>query len=248
MSTQRTQKGTTLSPQAYARARQVFLGEGQKVREPGSEELRRLRGEAIFLMGRAFHLVISASGDLGRFFGRPPGAEEPWEAESRILAEQIALGSAWFSLALTPGLAMPKSMQETIPYLLREHWRLSRVRDGQLVEMEINGHARQRAFHYRRREAGRYRENERLNAGLRELLKTRIREKLHRRDGPEEVAKAIEARSLVAAWLDGLPPAEGEALQRILNDEPTKGDADRQARSRAMRRLRRLVADQDATG
>src|SRR5262245_45842259 len=52
---------------AYVRARQVFLGEGERVRDPGSLKLQRIRGDAILKMGEGLHLFISENGIEGFF-------------------------------------------------------------------------------------------------------------------------------------------------------------------------------------
>jgi hypothetical protein len=222
-----------LTPSGCARARQVFLGEGKKLRDPGPEQLRRHRGDAIFFGGLAFWLFIRRNPDIPPFFPEPLWDEEDGERDARILGERIELGLAFFSLELTPGFEMPPSMLLVIPHLRRE---MRRMRREATVRGEISASARRRAYHSRRKG------QPQTNAAFREGLAAKIADSLN----PEQVAveaeaiSTLDAQALVGGWLAGLPAREREALERLLNDMPDRDAADKQARWRAMRRLRAL--------
>jgi len=146
-------------------------------------------------------------------------------------SEEATLGSAWLQAG-----------QSTRPFweeFERQFYDI--VSDPPTVSREISVKAARRARYFREKEGTRFRSWDRLHAEMRDWLLGRIAIGHGASTEPQD---QVATKLCVEGWQEALTPAERAALGRMLNQEPTAGSADRQARSRVKKKLRELTADE----
>lgn len=195
----------------------------------------RVPAESIVAIGQALETQLRACGH--EFFreGAETG-ETTVQHRIRIRGHRIALATAFFDV---PGFDL--SRKAYVNALRREYQKV--VGDPRPVLSEINRAAYKRDYYNRKRAAARGRKYDGWHDQLREELMRKI---AGQTPTPIETAAASRTpadtvRELTEHHPDlfaQFTPAEVRGLESLLSGEPTTGAADRQRRSRAIRKLR----------
>jgi len=213
---------------SYASERRVF----RILRESG------VPPESILAIGKVLESQLRAHGY--RVFREDAQKDETALAyELRIRGHRIALARAWFNVA-----GFDLSSSEYVRALRREYQEI--VDDPPPVLAEISLKAYKRDYYNRMRAAALGRKYNGWHDQLREELMRAIAGEASTpiETAIDSVTPAYTVLELTERWPElvaQLTPAEALGLDSLLSGEPTTGPADRQRRSRAMRKLRRFV-------
>jgi len=204
----------------------------------------RARGRRI-IEAEIIHSGMQLAGVCGKFSDLPP------EARSRVIALGAAVHSLhargrreWLGMRWAPRgrgrLRRALSVSYPREELLAEYARI--VSDPPSVLSVINKKLYGRVRYENQKAAQIAAREQEWSEELQQVLLQHLADELASAASYEDPEEAVVDQSVVDGYLSVLPAAERQAMLRELNDEPTRGAADRKARSRARKKLRAAMS------